>query len=628
MTHSAHTALPALSVEAPTYVFDSGADACRHVAQQIAGVVRDRNSLGLSATLGLVGGSSPVGVYQELVRLHQENGLDFSRVSIFIVNEYYGLDKDRLQSMRRWMMENFVMKMDVDLKNVHFFDATTPVEQVDASCRHYEAEIAAAGGIDLLLLGVAANGAVGFNEPYTSKTSRTRLAQLDPETRLNAASLFFSESNVPTRGLTLGFGTMMEASKIVVLAFGDAKAAVVQKALEEPISNAIPAGWLREHKDVSFILDKSAASNLQDVATPWRTRSVEWNDSMTKRAVLWLCQKTGKALLKLTDKDFRDYGLHSLLRAAGTATEVSARVFSWMTKTIERHPCGRERKKILVFSPHPDDDVISMGGTMLRLVEDGHEVHVAYMTSGNIAVNDHDAYRIADLFTAINEEFGGDKTIETTLVEKIQKPLLAKQPGERDSKEALDVKRLIRWSEARSADAACGIPSEHVHFLDLPFYATGAVEKLPPTDEDRQRVRDLIEELKPDEIFIANDLSDPHGTHRVCALIAFGVLRQLQDEGVQIPETLLYRGAWQEWPLDQIEIAVPLFPRDSEKKREAIFRHASQKDGALFLGADAREFWQRAEERNMATADAYNRIGLPEFFAMEAFVRWDGSYEL
>lgn len=628
ITPTPRAALPARNVEAPTYVFESGADACNHVAQQIASIVRDRNSLGRTATLGLVAGSSPVGVYQELVKIHTENGLDFSQVSIFIVNEYYGLDKDRLQSMRRWLMENFILKTNINLANVHLFDATLPVDQMEASCRHYESEITAAGGLDVLLLGVSPNGSIGFNEPYTSRTSRTRLVQLDPQTRLTAASLFFSESNVPTHGLTLGFGTMMEARKIVVLAFGDEKSAIIKRALEEPISNATPAGWLREHHDVSFILDKSAASELQDVATPWRTRPVEWTDEMIKRAVLWLCERTGKALLKLTDGDFRAYGLHSLLRHAGPAPEVSARVFSWMMNTIVQHPCGSTRKKVLVFSPHPDDDVISMGGTMIRLVDDGHEVHVAYMTSGNIAVNDHDAYRMADLCAEINRQIGGDESATAHLEEKIESPLRNKRPGERDTNEVLRVKRLIRWSEARAADKVCGIPEEHVHFLNLPFYDTGAVEKLPPSDVDRQIVRNLIDELKPDEIFIANDLSDPHGTHRVCALVAFSVLHQMQVEGVNVPEVLLYRGAWEEWPIDKIEIAVPLFPGDSEKKREAIFRHASQKDGALFLGADGREFWQRAEERNLATADSYNRIGLPEYYAMEAFVRWDGVYEV
>ncbi|MBQ2555190.1 MAG: glucosamine-6-phosphate deaminase [Thermoguttaceae bacterium] len=620
-------ALPARNVEAPTFVFESASDACKHVAQQIAGLIRERNALSQSTKLGLVAGSSPIGVYQELVRIHQENGLDFSRVSIFMVNEYYGVDPDRLQSLRRWLLENFIKKTNLRMENVHFFDANVKSDELETYCRNYEREIANDNGVDILLLGVASNGAVGFNEPYTSIKSRTRLAALDYQTRRDAASLFFSEANVPTHGLTIGIGTMLEAHKIVVLAFGDGKASVIQQALEEPISEETPAGWLRVHPDVSFILDKNAAAQLKDVATPWRVRQVQWDDEMIKRAVLWLCEQSGKSLLKLTDSDFRAYGLHSLLRSVGSAPEISERVFNAMLATIAQHPCGTTPKRILAFSPHPDDDVISMGGTMIRLVDDKHELHMAYMTSGNIAVNDYDAYRIADLLSQINKEICNNPTEASFIEENLTKPLSQKKPGELDVKNVLDVKRLIRWSEARAADRACGIPEDRVHFLNLPFYATGAVEKLPPTDVDRKLVRDLIDSLNPEVIFVAGDLSDPHGTHRVCAMVVFSVLLQMKEEGKKLPEILLYRGAWQEWPLDKIEIAVPLSPRDSEKKREAIFRHASQKDGALFLGGDAREFWQRAEDRNFATAAAYNRIGLPEYYAVEAFVHWDGTFD-
>jgi len=627
LTASPRVALPVRNVEAPTYVFDASGDACRHVAQQIAGIIRERNSLGRSATLGLVAGSSPIGVYQELVRLHEENGLDFSRVSVFTVNEYFGLDRERLQSLRLWLNENFVKKVNLDPANVRFLDSTVAAADVDAYCKRYEEEIAAAGGIDVLLLGVAGNGAIGFNEPYTSKKSRTRLAMLEPQTRVSAASTFFGEANVPTHGLTIGFGTIMEARKIVVLAFGDGKASVIRRAIEEPLSDATPAGWLRNHSDVSFIVDKSAAAALQDVATPWTVRSVEWDDNMTKRAVLWLCEKSGKSLLKLTDADFRAHGLHSLLRARGPASKAATSVFHWMMKTIEPHPSGTRKKKILAFSPHPDDDVISMGGTMIRLVDDGHELHMAYMTSGNIAVFDHDARRFADLMTEINRQFGVDSQMTPILEEKVAESLRRKKPGEVDSPEVLLIKRLIRWSEARAADLVCGVPEDRVHFLNLPFYETGAVEKRPPSDEDRRIVRELLEELQPEQLYVAGDLSDPHGTHRVCAQVIFSVLKEMEAEGREIPETLLYRGAWQEWPLDQIEIAVPLSPEDSDKKRAAIFRHESQKDAALFPGSDAREFWQRAEDRNLATADAYNRVGLPEFFAMEAFVRWNGEFD-
>ncbi|MBR5759385.1 MAG: 6-phosphogluconolactonase, partial [Thermoguttaceae bacterium] len=450
----------ARGVEAPTLVFESNADASKYAARQIANLIRERNAFGKSAALGLVAGSSPMGVYQELVRFYEEEGLNLSNVHIFMVNEYYGVDSDRLQSLRRWLLENFVSKTNVQLKNVHCFDANVSSEDLETSCLQYEREIAQAGGLDFLLLGVAVNGAVGFNEPYTSKKSRTRLATLDHQTRLDAASLFFSESNVPTHGLTIGFGTMLEAKKIVVLAFGDKKASVIQRALEDPISDDIPAGWLRTHDDVSFIVDKNAASALKDVATPWRVRRVEWNDSLVKRAALWLCEQSGKSLLKLTDSDFRAHGLHSLLRDVGPASVVSERVFTQMMGTIALHPCGSEKRRVLTFSPHPDDDVISMGGTMIRLVDDGHELHVAYMTSGNIAVNDYDARRIGDLLVEINREYGlGDKRSKTegsadfgNFVEsKIISPLLQKKPGDVDSRESLDLKRLIRWSEARAA---------------------------------------------------------------------------------------------------------------------------------------------------------------------------------
>ena len=636
----ARTAFPAQNVEAPTYIFDSVADACYNVAQQIAGIIRDRKSLGRRATLGLVAGSSPIGVYQHLIQLYENNELDFSNVSIFMVNEYYGVDADRLQSSRRWLLENFVFKTNVDVNNVHYFESNVNPDEVELTCRRYEEQIRRSGGIDFLLLGVAPNGAVGFNEPYTSKSSRTRLATLDYQTRLDAASLFFSETNVPTHGMTLGFGTMLEANKIVVLAFGDGKANVVKRALEEPISDEIPAGWLRAHKDVSFIIDKSAAAQLNEIATPWRARRVDWDDQMLKRAALWLCERSGKSLLKLTDSDFRAHGLHEALRAVGSASTVSERVFKTMMDTIVPHPCA-PKKKVLVFSPHPDDDVISMGGTMIRLVDDGCELHVAYMTSGNIAVNDYDAQRAADLIAQVSAELvetpatsndessEPDKTndVKSFIEERIVRPLSQKKPGEADALEVLELKRLVRWSEARAADRVCGVREDRVHFLNLPFYKTGAVEKLPPTERDRQLTRALLEEIQPDVVFVAGDLSDPHGTHRVCTLVVFSVLRQLREEGRTLPEILLYRGAWQEWPLDQIEIAVPLSPKDSEKKREAIFRHASQKDGALFLGDDAREFWQRAEDRNLETAAAYNRIGLPEYYAVEAFVHWDGTFD-
>ncbi|MBR5626761.1 MAG: glucosamine-6-phosphate deaminase, partial [Thermoguttaceae bacterium] len=608
-------------------VFESNTQASRHVANQIASIIRDRNSLGSPAVLGLVAGSSPVGVYQELVSLYQDGHLDFSKVIVFMVNEYYGLEEHQIQSQRRWMVDNFFNRINIPVENIHYFDTTILMSDIDTFCRQYEEEIQKYGSLDVVLLGISGIGSIGFNEPYSTKKSRTRLVTLDPQTRISAASSFFSEANVPTHGLTMGMETIAEAKKIIALAFGDSKASIVQKAIEAPASDAVPASWLRNHQDISFILDSSAAAQLQDIAAPWTTHQVEWDNRMIKRAVLWLCKQTGKSLLKLTDKDFRAYGLHQLIRLHGPASQISNQVFHWMFDTIEYHPGGTVRKKILAFSPHPDDDVISMGGTMIRLVDDGHELHMAYMTSGNIAVFDHDAYRFADLMTELNRQFNIDSEMTPILEEKVVESLRHKKPGQSDSPEVLLIKQLIRWSEARAADKVCGIPENQVHFLNLPFYATGTVDKKPPTEADYKMVRDLILEIQPEQIFVAGDLSDPHGTHRVCAVIVFTVLKNLQNEGYQIPEIMLYRGAWQEWDLDQIEVAVPLSPQDVDKKRSAIFRHESQKDAMLFPGSDDREFWQRAEDRNLSTAAAYNQIGLPEYFAMEAFVRWNDQFE-
>jgi glucosamine-6-phosphate deaminase len=368
-------------------------------------------------------------------------------------------------------------------------------------------------------------------------------------------------------------------------------------------------------------LDEASAAELTGVATPWVLGSVEWTEPLVKRAVLWLCQQTGKALLKLDGDDFRQYNLHQLLRDHGPSARLSHRVFRWMMDTIEYHPGGRQPRRVLCFSPHPDDDVISMGGTLIRLVEDQHDVHVAYMTSGNIAVFDHDARRIADLVAEFNRSFEIDVEKSPGLEAAVLKALGSKVPGDPDQPEVLRIKALIRWSEAKNAASVCGCKEENLHFLDLPFYQTGTIAKRPITAADVAKVRELLERLRPDQVFVAGDLSDPHGTHRLCAQAVFRAIAEMGWE--KGPEVLLYRGAWQEWPLHQIDKAVPLSPEDIKCKRTAIFRHQSQKDTALFPGPDdPREFWERAEDRNRHTADLYNAIGLPEYYAMEAFVRW------
>ncbi len=607
------------------FVFESGRELARSVAQTIAAVIRERNSFGQNAVLGLPSGSTPVGVYRELARMHREEGLDFSGVVTFNLDEYYGLRPDQRQSFAHQMHETLFSKVNVPPENIHIPDGMVPPERVDDYCREYESLIERAGGIDLLLLGVGRNGHIGFNEPYSPRNGRTQLATLDPVTRMGAASDFFGEDNVPTQAITLGIGTILDARKIVLLALGEHKAGIIKQAAEGPVTDKAPVSFLREHGDVAFLLDTAAAAQLSAVATPWLRGGIEWTNSLIKRAVLWLSEQTGKALLKLDDDDFREHGLHQLLREHGPAQQVSHKVFRWMMDTIQYHPAGQERKRVLCFSPHPDDDVISMGGTLIRLVEDGHEVHVAYMTSGNIAVFDHDAQRVADLVSEFNRLFGIDDQealkVESTVLESLK----MKQPGDRDCESVSKIKGLIRWSEAKAAAAVCGCREEHLHFLDLPFYRTGAIAKDPVSDRDVSIVRQQIEEIAPQQVYIAGDLSDPHGTHRMCAEAICWALVEIEEATGSRPEALLYRGAWQEWPVHEIEIAVPLSPRDLERKKAAIFRHESQKDSALFPGADKREFWQRAEDRNRHTADRYNEMGLPEYYAMEAFVEWDGE---
>ena len=608
----------------PCYVFESNQEIARHVAQKIAALIRERNSFAQHAVIGLPTGSTPVGIYRELIRMHREEGLDFSGVVTFNLDEYYGLSADRLQSYRRWMHEHFFQHVNIHPDNIHIPDGTVAPEDVDEHCRRYEADIQRAGGIDIQLLGIGRNGHIGFNEPFSVRNSRTRLATLDPMTRRDAASDFFSEENVPMQALTMGIATIFDARKIVLIALGEHKARIVKEAAEGPATDRVPASFLRDHPDASFLLDAAAAGALTGEVTPWALGNIEWNDVLTKRAVLWLVEKTGKALLKLDDHDFREHNLHQLLRHHGPAQGIAHRVFQWMQNTIDYHPAGKESRRVICFSPHPDDDVISMGGTLIRLVEDRHDVHVAYMTSGNIAVFDHDARRVADLVAEFNRLFDIDREKSLKVESHVCQTLAGKAPGEPDCDTVLKIKALIRWSEAKAGAIVCGCREENLHFLDLPFYQTGTIAKKPIGDDDVRLIRQLIEQVQPAQIYVAGDLSDPHGTHRMCAEAIFRALIEIEEHTGSRPDVLLYRGAWQEWAPHEIEIAVPLSPRDLELKKAAIFRHESQKDKALFPGSDPREFWQRAEERNRHTADTYNKLGLPEYFAMEGFVRWNG----
>lgn len=609
----------------PCYVFDSSDELARHVARTIANIIRDRNAVGQNAVLGLPTGSTPVGVYRELIRMHREEELDFAGVVTFNLDEYYGVQPDQLQSYHRWMYEHFFDHVNIARENIHIPDGTVAAHEVDKHCREYEDAIRRAGGIDVQLLGIGRNGHVGFNEPFSVRNSRTRLVTLDPITRRDAASDFFSEDNVPLQAITMGLGTILEARKVLLLALGEHKAPIIAETVEGNVTDRVPASYLHEHADAAVLVDAAAAGQLRGVSTPWMLGNVDWDDVLIKRAVLWLAQETGKALLKLDDDDFRTHNLHQLLRHHGPAHRVAHRVFRWMMDSIEYHPGGREAQRVICFSPHPDDDVISMGGSLIRLVEDGHEVHVAYMTSGNIAVFDHDAQRVADLVTEFSRLFQLDAQKAGEVERHVSELLASKAAGQPDGDAVLKIKALIRWSEAKAGAVVCGCREEHLHFLDLPFYRTGTIAKLPIGQDDVRIIRELLERVQPQQVYIAGDLSDPHGTHRMCAEAIFRALAEMEEATGTRPEALLYRGAWQEWAPHEIEIAVPLSPRDLERKKAAIFRHESQKDAALFPGSDSREFWQRAEDRNRHTADVYNRLGLPEYFAMEGFVRWRGE---
>jgi glucosamine-6-phosphate deaminase len=610
------------NTKTPTLLFSTSAEASRHVARLIEGLVRQNNEAGRRTVLGLPTGSTPLGVYRELVRLHREARLDFSRVLTFNLDEYYPMPPDDPHSYRLWMQETFFNHVNLAPQNIHVPDGQVRVDEVPDYCAHYEEEIRKAGGIDLQILGIGRTGHIGFNEPGSTRQSRTRLVTLDPVTRRDAAGGFFGEENVPHQALTMGVGSILEARKIVIMAFGEHKAAIVQRAVEGEITDAIAASFLQHHPDTNFIVDLAAARELTSQRRPWAAGPVDWTPDLIRRALIWLSLKVGKALLKLSDDDFREHELYELLREYGPAPALGRRVFDDRMATLCTQPAGPEPESILVFSPHPDDDVISMGGTMIRLAKQGHRVHVAYMTSGNIAVFDHDAWRYTDFVAECNRLFAVDLAQTEAFTTRVKEFLRSKKPGHADSEDVLRIKALIRQTEARAAAIACGISPKQLEFMDLRFYRTGTIVKAPIHPQDIADIIALLERLRPKQVYVAGDLSDPHGTHRVCADAVFQAVRTVRGHGLAF-EVWLYRGAWQEWEPHEVDRVVPLSPDDLERKKMAIFRHQSQKDRAMFPGgSDQREFWQRAEDRNRHTAQVYDQLGLPEFFALEGFVQW------
>ncbi|MEQ8686710.1 MAG: glucosamine-6-phosphate deaminase [Imperialibacter sp.] len=621
----------------PTEILPTSQLASLNVAKEIAELIKTKAAKGEKCVLGLATGSTPTQVYSQLVRMHKEEGLSFKNVITFNLDEYFPMQPNELQSYVRFMKEYLFDHVDIDMANVNIPDGTVAKENVYEYCRNYEAKIDSVGGIDLQLLGIGRTGHIGFNEPGSSITSPTRMITLDHITRVDAASDFFAQENVPRHAITMGVGTIMKAKKIILMAWGEGKAKVIARTIEGDVSEQVPATYLQRHSNTQFYLDISASAELTRVKMPWLVGEVTWDDYLTKKAIIWLCQKMDKPILKLTDRDYAEHGMSDLVTEHGPAYQINIRLFNELQHTITGWPGGKpnaddthrpERalpatKRAIIFSPHPDDDVISMGGTFIRLVDQGHVVHVAYQTSGNIAVFDDDVIRFADFFRDLRKEFNYSNPQETDLYKGVKEALKKKKPGEVDTPEVMKIKALIRRSEAKAGARYVGIPDEQMHFLDMPFYETGKVRKKPIGEDDIKLIMDLLDKVKPHQIYAAGDLSDPHGTHRVCLdAILQAVDRMKGEKWMDDCRVWLYRGAWQEWEIENIDMAVPISPDELMRKRKAIFKHQSQKDAAVFPGNDAREFWQRAEDRNHDTARIYDLLGLAEYEAIEAFRRY------
>ena len=620
-----------------THILPTAEEACMDAANEIAELIRRKNAKGEKTVLGLATGSTPKKVYAALIRMHREEGLSFRNVITFNLDEYYSLAADALQSYHRFMRENLFDHIDIAPGNFFVPDGLTAATDLKKHCEDYERKIEAAGGMDLQLLGIGRNGHIGFNEPGSHVSSITRLITLDQSTRFDAAYDFGNLSNVPRKAITMGVSTILKARRIILLAWGERKSGIIRQAIEGPVTEFVPASYLQGHQNVSFILDESAATELTRRRTPWLTDDVIWDNAMIKKAVTHLALALNKPILGLTNDYYNQHGLSDLLALHGQAYDINIEVFNQLQRTITGWPGGKpghddthrpERatpavKRVLIFSPHPDDDIISMGGTFQRLVDQGHEVHVAYQTSGNIAVADDEAFRFIDFIRDYNKQFNISSGIAEKMYDEALAFLKVKKSGEKDIDALRQVKGIIRRGEAKNTCRFVGIPDERAHFLNLPFYETGLVEKSPIGEADFRIIASLIESIKPHQIYAAGDLADPHGTHKVCLDGVFEAVNRLMDKEFMKDCWLwLYKGAWAEWDIDLIEMAVPLSPDQVLKKRKGIFKHQSQKDGVVFQGSDSREFWQRAEERNSGTAAMYNKLGLAEYAAMEAFVRW------
>ena len=612
-----------------TNIFTSESSGSMYVAREIENCIREKQKFGELCILGITTGKSPVGVFRALVEIHKKENLSFRNVVVFSLDEFFPISPKEQQS-RNWLIhESLLDHVDILPENIHIPDSTLPLDKVAAFCRDYEAKIEEYGGLDLLFLGTGVQGQLGFNEPGSYTNTRTRLVALGNESRQAVSSIFYGIDNVPRKAITMGLGTILKAKRIILMAWGEEKATVIKDIVEGEENSATPATCLQKHPNIEVVVDEGASQELTRVKTPWLVGTCLWPERFIRTAVLWLCRKVDKPILKLTYQDYIDNRLGQLLEATGqTYDMINIQVFNYLQHTISGWPGGKpnaddstrpERatpypKRVLIFSPHPDDDVISMGGTFIRLIAQGHDVHVAYQTSGNIAVLDDIVLQTLD--TARECGF-------VDRYNEVQEIINNKKKGEAEPIELRRLKGSIRRAEAKAACRQMGLTDpSHVHFLNLPFYETGGVKKGLLTDKDIQIVVDLLREIKPHQIYAAGDLSDPHGTHRVCIEAVLAAMEVVQDEEwVKECRLWLYRGAWQEWDLDMVDMAVPLSPDEVIQKRHAIYRHLSQKDIVPFPGEDKREFWQRAEERNQNTARLYDKLGMAEYQAIEVFVR-------
>lgn len=633
-----HSVLTRLE-KVPTTIFESMEEGSFAVAKEIAAQIRKKQEAGQKFVLALPGGRSPESVYKELVRMHKEEQLSFRHVIVFVEYEFYPLSSSTSGVVNRLKAE-FFDQVDILPENIYYPDGRMPKDAILEFCAQYEEKIQQVGGIDCMLLGIGSNSNIMFNSAGTLQSSRTRMVLLEGASRKEAAATFASTDNVPAGIITMGISTMLKARSVILMAWGDEKAAIMKETIEGKISDGTPSTYLQIHQNAKAIVDLSAAYSLTRISHPWLVTSCEWDNKLIRRAIVWLCQKTGKPILKLTNKDYSENGLGELLALYGSAYNVNIKIFNDIQHTITGWPGGKpnaddtdrpERatpypKRVLIFSPHPDDDVISMGGTFRRLCDQHHDVHVAYQTSGNIAVGDEEVVRYCEYLRDVCSKYSPS---DTTFKDKADEIIryLRYEKVENDAAERPDVlfmKGTIRREEARHACRYTGIKDDsHIHFLDLPFYETGLVKKNPISEADKDIIKNLLEELKPDQIFVAGDLADPHGTHKVCLDAILAAVDEIKDEDwLKACRIWMYRGAWAEWEMDHIEMAVPISPEELRHKRNAILKHQSQAESAPYLGDDERLFWQRAEDRNRATADLYRQLGLASYEAMEAFVQY------